>query len=273
MRNLVFLFALLFTFQAFAQRKPKIKGNKAVIDVYQELPPFHAIELRDDLEIKLHDSTEEGIAITADDNLIDVLRFKVQDSVLQISSFYNITRKKKLEITVNYIYLEAITMFDGEIDMDGAVNAKDLYVDMHESAKLNLNADAEVFNINMEGNSSGEFNLKGQEINLVLKDRVDVKIFGTSDLSNIKMYKNATAILEGTTFELYANLFENSNLKGEKLESEAVYLTIEESATADVNSTKTIQLSSSGNARTHLYGEGKVEVIDFLDTSELHKEK
>ena len=164
-------------------------------------------------------------------------------------------------------------MYDGKIEMDGAVNAKDLYVDLHESAKLDLNADAEVFNINMEGNSSGEFNLKGQEINLVLKDRVDVKVFGTSDLSNVKLYKNATAILEGTTFELYANLFENSNLKAEKLESEAVYLTLEESATADINSTKILQLSSSGNARTHLYGEGKVEIIDFLDTSELHKEK
>ncbi|CAM3532715.1 GIN domain-containing protein [Zobellia roscoffensis] len=273
MKNFVFLFVLLFTFQAFSQRKPKIKGNKEVIDVYQELPPFHAIELRDDLEIKLHDSSEEGVSITADDNLIDVLRFRVQDSVLQISSYYNITRKKKLEIVVNYIYLEAITMYDGDITMDGVINAKDLHVDLHESSKLDLNADAEVFNINMEGNSSGEFNLKGQEINLVLKDRIDVKVFGNSDLSNVKLYKNATAILEGTAYELYANLFENSKLKSEKLEAEAVYLTIEESATADVHPTKTIQLTSSGSARTHLYGEAKVEILDFLDTSELHKEK
>ncbi|WP_226979470.1 GIN domain-containing protein [Zobellia roscoffensis] len=92
-------------------------------------------------------------------------------------------------------------------------------------------------------------------------------------MSNVKMYKNATAILEGTTYELYANLFENSKLKSEKLEAEAVYLTIEESATADVHPTKTIQLTSSGSARTHLYGEAKVEILDFLDTSELHKEK
>ncbi|CAM4222298.1 GIN domain-containing protein [Zobellia nedashkovskayae] len=273
MKISVFLFALIISFQAFSQRKPKIKGNKEVVDVYQELPPFHAIELRDDLEIRLHDSTEEGIAITADDNLIDVLRFKVEDSVLQISSFYNITRKKKLEITVNYIYLESITMYDGEIDMDGAITSKDLYVDMHESSKLNLNADAEVFNINMEGNSSGEFNLRGQEVNMVLKDRVDVKIFSNSDLSNVKMYKNATAILEGTTYELYVNLLENSKMKGEKLEAEAIYLTIEESASAYVRPVKTIQLTSSGSAKTHLYGESKIEIIDFLDTSELLKEK
>ncbi|MBU2947656.1 GIN domain-containing protein [Zobellia uliginosa] len=273
MRNLLFLFALLFTFSAFAQRKPKIKGNRVVVDVFQELPPFHAIELRDDLDIVLHDSTEEGIAITADDNLIDVLRFKVQDSVLQISSFYNITRKKKLEITVNYIYLEAITLYDGEITMDGAITSKDLYVDMHESAKMDLNADAEVFNINMEGNSSGDFNLKGKEMNLVLKDRVDVNIFGETDLCNVKMYTNATAILEGTTYELYANLFESSKLKSEKLVSDTVFLTLEESANADVNSVNTVQLTSSGNAKTHLYGDGKVEIIDFLDTSELHKEK
>ncbi|SIS82348.1 Putative auto-transporter adhesin, head GIN domain [Zobellia uliginosa] len=273
MKDLVFLFVVLFVCQGFSQRKPKIKGNKSVIEVYQGLPPFHAIELRDGLEIKLHDATEEGVSIVADDNLIDVLRFRVIDSVLQISSFYNITRKKKLEITVDYIYLEGITMYDGKIDMDGAINSKDLYVDMHESAKLNLNADAEILNINMEGNSSGDFNIAGREMNLVLKDRVDVEIYANTHLNNIKMYKNASAILEGTAIEVYANLLENSKLKGEKLEAESIYLTIEESASAEVRPTRNIQLSSSGNAKTYLFGEGKVEIIDFLDTSELHKEK
>nr|MUH38974.1 hypothetical protein [Zobellia laminariae] len=65
-----------------------------------------------------------------------------------------------------------------------------------------------------------------------------------TDLSSVKMYKNATAILEGTTYELYANLFKNSKLKSEKLVLDTVFQTIEKSANADVNSVNTVQLSS-----------------------------
>ncbi|MGB6153622.1 MAG: DUF2807 domain-containing protein, partial [Pricia sp.] len=168
MKNLVLFIALLFCFQLSAQRKPKIKGSRIVADVQENLPPFNTIELKDDLEIRLRKSPQEGYAITADDNLIDVLKFKVEDSVLTISSFYKITSKKKLNITVNYSNINTIRVHDGDIRMDGAIITDDLDVHMFESAKMQLNAEAAFMAIQMEGNSSGDFTLKGDEINFVL---------------------------------------------------------------------------------------------------------
>ena len=273
MKNIIFLFALTLCFQGYSQRKPKIKGNKDVVEVKESLPSFSAIELKDNLEIKLQNASEEGYTIKADDNLIDVLKFRVEDSTLVISSFYNITSKKKLEITINYTYINALTIYDGRVLTDGTITADELFVNTYESGKLELNADAELININMEGNSSGDFNLKGTEMNFVFKDRIDVRIYTVSEMNNIKMYKNASAKMEGTTTELRANLFENSKLKGDQLVSESAYLTAEDSPSADIHATVDFELSSSGSSKIYLYGTPKINILEFLDTSELHKEK
>ncbi|HCO83723.1 MAG TPA: DUF2807 domain-containing protein, partial [Arenibacter sp.] len=34
----------------YSQRKPKIKGNRNVIEVRETLPPFNAVQLDDDLD-------------------------------------------------------------------------------------------------------------------------------------------------------------------------------------------------------------------------------
>lgn len=273
MKNIIILLIIFSTCVIHAQRKPKIKGNKSVIEVQESLPAFNAIKLRDDLEIRLQNAAEEGYYITADDNLIDVLKFKVEDSTLVISSFYNITSKKKLEITVNYNYLNEITLYDGRIRMDGVITADELFINTYESSKLELNAEAQTININMEGNSSGDFNLNGEEMNFLLKDRIDVRIYTVSELNNIKMHKNASAKFEGTAAELHANLFESANFKGEKLEADKVFLISQDSPSADVYARNDFELTSSGSSKTHLYGNPKIEIIEFLDTSELHKEK
>ena len=75
-RYLPFLI-LLFTISVFAQRKPKIKGNRVVTQISETLPDFNAIVLQDDLDIVLKKSFGPGYEIEADDNLIDILKFKV----------------------------------------------------------------------------------------------------------------------------------------------------------------------------------------------------
>ncbi|MEC8832951.1 MAG: DUF2807 domain-containing protein, partial [Bacteroidota bacterium] len=110
------LFILLFAVApivVFAQRKPKIKGSRIVTQVSEELPPFNAVVLNDDLEINLKKGLGPGFYISADDNLVDILKFEVVDETLIISSYYTITAKKELEITVNYTGLKALTVKNG----------------------------------------------------------------------------------------------------------------------------------------------------------------
>ncbi len=273
MRKILFFTALLICFQVSAQRKPKIKGSRIITDVQENLPPFNTIELNDDLEIRLRKAPQEGYAVTADDNLIDVLKFKVEDSVLTISSFYNITAKKKLDITVNYSDIGNLILHDGDMRMDGAIITDVLKVHVLASAKLQLNAEASRMVVHMEGNSSGDFTLKGEELDLLLKDRADANIFAVNDTTSLKMHANASAKLEGTAGDLTINIFDSSSLKGKGFESEKAVVNLQDSSSAEVNVKSAIELTSSGSSKTYVYGDGKIELIEFLDTSELHKEK
>ncbi|MFS4466918.1 GIN domain-containing protein [Maribacter sp. 2210JD10-5] len=269
---LVLLIGIL-GFQANAQRKPKIKGNKNVVEVREDLPPFHAIQLDDDLEVVLQKASNEGYTIEADDNLIDVLKFKVSDSVLVISSFYNIISKKKLNITVYYTELTDINMKNGEISMQDVISSDRLYVYTSGTSRLELNATADIIDISMEGISSGDFNLASDSLNLTLKDRIDVRVYATGEKNNVYMYKNASAKFEGTSDFFTAKLYGNSNLKAEKLEAQSAMIISQDSPSARVNVLSDFQLSSRGSSRTSLYGNPKITILDFLDTSRLDKEK
>lgn len=273
MKNIGIVIALLVCFQAFSQRKPKIKGNKSVIDVVEILPSFNAIELNDDLDIVLAKSNQEGYTLKADDNLIDVLKFKVVDSTLSISSFYKITSKKKLEITINFYELSRVVIRDGRIRMKDVIETEQLIVETYGSSKLELNAETLYTKLIMEGNSSGDFNIQSDSLNVILKDRVDARVYTVSEITNIQMNTNSAVTMEGTTYAMSAHLFDNANLKARKLEAEGVEVIAEGSPSAKVYASKDFELTSRGSSKTYLSGEAKIDILEFLDTSELHKEK
>ena len=256
-----------------AQRKPKIKGNRAVIDVHEELPPFNSIELIDDLDIYLEKSPDQGYSITADDNLIDVLKFKVEDNTLIISSFYKITTKKKLDITVRFQELSTVTLREGVIKMEDIVTTDELRVNTYGNSRLQLNASAAVTHINMEGISSGDFNLDTDSLDVNLKDRVDASIYVVGGKNNVRMLKNASLSMEGTTDTLHLNLLESAKFKGKAFEAAVVHATLEETSSARIYAYRDLELSSKGSAKTYLYGDPKISLIEFLDTSELYKRK
>lgn len=273
MKKLFFIvLVLVFGLHAIGQRKPKIKGNKDVVEVRESLPAFNAIQLDDDLEVVLQKGSTEGYALEIDNNLIDVLKFKVEDSTLFISSFYNITSKRKLDITVYYTELNRITMNNGEISMQDVISGNRLDVLTRETSRLELNATADIINISMEGISSGDFNVASDSLVMNLKDRIDVKVYSAGATNNLFMYENASAKFEGATDFFMVKLYGKSTLKGEQLEAKQAIVILEDSPNAKVNVLEDFQLSSRGSSKTSLYGNPKITILDFLDTSQLDKE-
>jgi len=270
-KNIILLVLAFATFAVSAQRKPKIKGNRSIVDVSEDLPFFNSIEIQDDLEIFLEENTIPGYAISADDNLIDILRFNVVDSTLVIRSYYNITAKKKLEITVNYDELKRIVIQQGKVVAKDMINTDELNITTFGTSKLELNAKASVIRINMEGNSSGNLNLQADSLKLVLKDKIDLNIYGIIGKSNLEMYNNASAIAEGTADSLNIRLFGNSDFRAEKMETGVISAELEETTKARLHAYKSIELSSSGSAKTYLWGNPQIIIHEFLNSSELYK--
>jgi len=130
-----------------------------------------------------------------------------------------------------------------------------------------------VININMEGMSSGDFNLASDSLNIILKDRIDARIYAVGASNTIQMYKNASAKIEGSADLFNVYLFGNSNLKASKLEAVKIKANLEESPNARLNAQENIELSSSGSSKTYLYGNAKIVILDFLNASQLHKKE
>lgn len=273
MKNTIIIFLVLFSIQLQAQRKPKIKGNKNVVEVREDLPAFNAIELKDDLEITLVKGETNGYAINADDNLIDVLKFKVTDGTLFISSFYRITAKKKLDITVRYNELRNITIRKGKIVAEQPIDADDLSINSYENAKLELNANAALMDINMEGNSSGNFNLDVDSLAIHLSDKVDARIYSVTERSSVDIKRSASVTLEGTTDELQIDATGSANLKAAKFEAANATLKTNGTAKVRVYAYKEFELAAKGASRIQLYGTPKITVTEFLDTVVLSKKK
>ena len=273
MKKILALLFVLVPLLVLSQRRPKIKGNRVVTEVNESLPTFNAIELTDDLEIHLKKSFGEGYQITADDNLIDVLKFEVLDGTLMISSYYDIVSKKKLEITVNFVALNAITLRAGKVFGDDQISTETLYLNTFGNADMDIDASAFLVNLNAEDNSKVNLKLDVDTLQVVQRHRSKAYIYSVSGTNIVDLLDNGDLTLEGTTEEMRVKILANTRLKAQKLESQNVVLHIDENAVARIQAFKNFELNAAGNTKTYLYGNPKISILDFMDTTQLIKKQ
>lgn len=271
MKNAFLLILFLVSCNLLAQRKPKIKGNRTVTEVRQELPPFRAIELSDDLEVNIREGNSHGYSITADDNLVDILKFKVEGETLFISSFYNITSKKKLEITVSCPTLEKIVLQSGELIGSDLITSDILNIRTLGNSKIRFNARASYVELMMENNSSGELNFDADSLDVKLMDKSDVSVYGQGGVSSYNLDQQASARLEGTADTVKIRLAGNADLKAAKYEAAVVLAELSTSAKAELHAFRSFELHASGSSRVYLYGNPEIRIHSFNDRSELLK--
>ena len=254
-----------------AQRKPKIKGNKDVVEVRDNLPSFHSIELIDDLEIFLQKSVTPGYRITADDNLIDILKFEVVDSVLQISSFYNITAKKQLDIEVGYNELRAISLNAGKAMTESVISTDEITITTSGSSRLDMQFSAAVASLTLDGNSKVILNIDADSLTMSLRDKVDADIYSVGKSQSVELWDNAILNLEGSTDTLSLYVKGNTKLRAQKMEAHTIDVETSENANSRIYALRKLKLDSSGTSKVYLYGEPEIEILQFLDSSELYK--
>jgi hypothetical protein len=272
-RYLLLFFMLLVGCMVYSQRKPKIKGNRNVIEVREALAPFNAVQLDDDLDINLQAGTTGEYIIEADDNLIDILKFEVENETLVISSYYKVTSKKKLNITVNFSKLFRIDANEGNIVVMNRFATEYLEVNTRGSGRVEIDVDADAMDITMNDDSRGNFKVDSDSLNIRLAENVDLRLFGVMENTVLYMQRNSKADLEGFTNAFQFQILDNSDLKAKRLEANAVQANLEGNASAEVLSTATVELNSKGSSKTYVFGDSKINLQEFLDTSELYRRK
>ena len=254
-----------------AQRKPRIKGSRNVVVVENTLPAFRNLVLIDDLEIKVEQGAE-GYRIEADDKLIDILKLEVQDSTLRISSFYSITAKKKLDITVYVRDLQSIQMDEGYLETPEVLNLDQTTITSGGYSRLKLLLKTTVLDMQMTENSVADLNVNADSLHLSMTDRTDALFFSVNNAMGVDLGESASVKLEGISERLYINAGDNSEVKGDRMEAASVRATLLESATARVQAAARIEINAGGSSRLFLYGQPEIRILSFTGNATLKKE-
>ncbi|GLU42706.1 GIN domain-containing protein [Allomuricauda sp. NBRC 101325] len=273
MRKLFVLIFAMVPLLSIAQRKPKIKGSRIVTEVSDELPAFNAFVLNDDLEIHLERANSPGFHVVADDNLIDILKFEVEGSTLMISSYYEVTAKKQLDITVNYAELQSISMKKGFVTSNNVIESNELFVDGFGDTRMDIKANVAVLDINLEDNSKGDFHVDADSLNITLNHRTEALVYATSNTAVLDLEGNSILTLEGSTEQLQGDFLQQSRYKGESMQAGNFKFTIQDDASARVFAVDEVDITAKGSSVIYLYGTPKIQIQEFLDTTQLIKKQ
>ena len=273
MNRLLVLLLLVAPLLLQAQRKPKLRGNRKVLEVSERLPAFRAIELKDDLTVNLSRANEESYDMAADENLLDVVNFDVIDGTLVISSFYQITARKKLEIVVYYRDLVSLTAEDGELLAHEMLTADEIDVLLKGDAKLKLGAEGKKATVHLQNRAQADLNLEVTELEIDARHRSDLPLFAVADKTEVELNDTASIDAEGTSAQLHAEIAGNARLRAQRLETTEVELTLDGSGLARVLALARLTLDAGGNGKAFLSGDPTIVIKRFEGEVQLQKKK
>ncbi len=231
MKNRIFTLILILTVTAtgFAQKKPKIKGNRQVVTKVYTLKPFHSIVAGENLHIKLKPATEtEALELRADENLHEALEWKVSEGILYLETTYDIIKRRAFDITVfvekdiKYIHLSQYADMETEnkIKLESSVRLElqdyakaDLQLDIKDSLKIDLKNKAE---LNLDAES--------QTTEIHITDDATLKGYLGTGFLLVTGDKKSDMILGGFAKKMDMKLSDKAEFSGKKfkIKKEAV---------------------------------------------------
>ncbi|WJJ96953.1 GIN domain-containing protein [Algibacter luteus] len=272
MKNIICVLVVLFSIMVSAQKKEKIKGNKEVIEVYNNLESFSQIEISDQLEVFLMQTGSEGYSLKTDSNLINSIKLEVIDSILKVYTTRNIVSNKKLELNITFQKLNKISLSNkAKLKGNNMFRLEALAINSLSNSDFELDIVSNDVSIRMDGNSNGKLKLNGEALTMVLNDNAFIK--GSVSLTNFNLTVNKRADLniEGSCDNLNLIATGSSDIKAKNLK--ATNAVINGSNTSDiyVYSSKNLNVYAKGKTFVYVYGNPEIKVEGLNDKSQIIK--
>ena len=269
--NLLILL-LLMSVTVVAQKKPKIKGNKVVTNVYQSLEGFSSIEIGDDLSVDITQSETIGYHLKTDKNLIDIIKFENVAGTLKIYTTKKITSSKKLEINLNFRNIHSIVLKDNaQLTSMNKLNFSKLSFSALDNSTYDLDIKVVDATFVFDSSSSGELIVQGEYATMILNENAHLK--GDIELEKLELSVNKRAYLnlkgEATILKLTAT--GSSNIKAKELITTFAELSASNSSDIYVNASKALKLYAEGSSYVYVYGSPEITVDGLNDKSQLIK--
>ncbi|MCB4807144.1 DUF2807 domain-containing protein [Tamlana sp. 62-3] len=272
MKKYLLFITMLSVGLAFGQKKEKIKGNKEVIEVYENLPAFSQLDIADGLEVSLMQTGATGYRLKTDSNLVDIIKIEVVDSILKLYTTMNVSSSKKLEIHLTSAQLNQINLSQGaRLEGQNLIQSDSLTIATFNNSKYNLDVASANLSINMQGNSNGKLIYRGDNLTMGLNDGALVK--GNISTTNFDIVVNDRADLdiEGNCEHLNLIATGSTDIKAKDLN--VTHAKINGSSNSDiyVYSNKDLSLYAKGKSNVYVYGNPKINIEGLSDKSQIIK--
>lgn len=273
--NLLIFLLLLASTLSFSQKKEKIKGSKIITHTIKRVESFENIEIEDNIEIYLVKADSASIEIEADDNLHDVLDFKVTGNTLRIITLQNVISSKKFSIRINYSNeLNLITVKnEAKLHALNELQLDNVTVKNYDKSKSFLNVNSNNFTLILNDKSYAEINVKATKTTLELSKDADLKALIASPELKLDMYESSDATIEGDAAIAKIRLDNSCDLVAEKLTVETLELAVDNNAKCKVKVSKSLDLDAAGRSEVSVFGEPKITLKRFTNTTTLYKKE
>lgn len=252
----------------------QVKGNKEVTIIETQVNAYNTIELGDDFEVVLQESSTPAVEIETDSNLHDVIQFTVTDSVLRLKYLDKIRSKKRLNIKLFYDQaLQTIKLKDdAEITANNSIKNKLFRLDLSDGTKASITVKVDSFTLH-NANAKAMLNVTAKHADVNLSGKAKVEALINTETMTLSLADSADAEIEGNVQQLHATLNNNTDLIGKNLSVSDCNVELIESSKCSIEVIDTLTLKASGSSETRLYGTPKISINTFANTSKLLKKE
>ena len=273
--------ACITLFVTTATGQERIRGNKKVITIETEVNSFNKIVVGEKFNISFMKDDVASVEIKTDENLHDVIRFSVTDSVLKFKTLKRITSRRALEITVRYTdVLKEIELKDNaELNSVNTVDNIGIVLKINDNAKANLNLKTYSFKLinnndsKLKLSSKSRLNIESKLVELELNESSNTEALITCDTLKVDMYQRANAKIEGDILKMIANTINSSSFIGKNLAVDQCEIIAEDSSDFSIQALDEMTIDVSGSSEISIYGKPKITIQKFSDTARLYKKE
>lgn len=179
---------LLFSFLIVNPLKADgIKGNGNVKSENREINNFENIKINGAFTIYLSQDEDYSLKIVADENLLEIIKSKVKNDVLYISTEKSIYKSKELKLYIGFKHLSGIKA-NGAISLksDQSLRFDKLDIEINGASSANLNLSANRLSIDNSGASTIKLAGKAHEM--------EIDISGAGSVNAIDLIANKANI-------------------------------------------------------------------------------
>ncbi len=271
--------ACITLFVTTATGQDRIRGNKKVTTIETEVNSFNKIVVGEKFSISFMKDDVASVEIKTDENLHDVIRFSVTDSVLKFKTSKRITSRRALEITVRYTdVLKEIELKDNaELNSVNTVDIMGIVLKINDNARANLNLKNHSFklvnNNDSKFSSKSRLNIESKLVDLELNESSNTEALITCDTLKLDMYQRANAKIEGDIIKMIVNTINSSNFTGKNLAVNQCEIIAEDSSDFSIQALDEITIDASGSSEISIYGNPKISIQKFSGTARLYKKE